>query len=106
MTTNELHCTLTEFYYDIIDRNRISRENDVTIVVALNSPTYTLIACLLLCEVSQKSIRKISRYLGICKGLYLPVCVNYFPIKVFYFLDVSGKFLPLIVLTIVITVEC
>ena len=72
----------------------------------LNSPTYTLIACLLLCEVSQKSMRKISRYLGICKGIYLPVCVNYFPIKVFYFLDVSGKFLPLIVLTIVITVEC
>ena len=27
--------------------------------------TYTLDACLLLCEVSQKSIRGISRYLGI-----------------------------------------
>ena len=85
MTTNELHCTLTEFYYDIIDRNRISRENDVTIVVALNSPTYTLIACLLLCEVSQKSTGKISRYLGIFKGLYLPVCVNCFQSRFYTF---------------------
>ena len=44
--------------------------NDVTMVLALNRISalllnYSLDKCLLLCEVSQKSIRRISRYLGI-----------------------------------------
>ena len=57
----------------------MSSDNDVTIVLALNriaaligifflekpDATYTLGACLLLCEVSQKSLGGILRYLTI-----------------------------------------
>ena len=56
----------------------MSHDNDVTMVLALNRisalfgiffwnvlATYCLYDCLLLCEVSQESIRGISRYLGI-----------------------------------------
>ena len=57
----------------------MSLDNDVTMVLALNRisaifgiffkmlyATYSLDECLLLCEASQKCIREISRYLGIC----------------------------------------
>ena len=37
--------------------------------------TYTLVACRLLCEVSQKSVRGISRYLGNSKKRYA-LCIN------------------------------
>ena len=57
----------------------MSSDNDVTIVLALNriaaligifflempDATYTLVTCLLLCEVSQKSLGGILRYLTI-----------------------------------------
>ena len=51
----------------------MSRGNDVTMVLAINKfqpcsvfyTTYSLDKCLLLSEVSQKSIREISRYHGI-----------------------------------------
>ena len=57
----------------------MSLDNDVTMVLAVNRisaifgiffemlyATYSFDECLLLCEASQKSIRGISRYLGIC----------------------------------------
>ena len=56
----------------------MSRDNDVTMVLVVNrisalfgiffemlSATYSLNDCLLLCEVYQKSIRRVLRYLGI-----------------------------------------
>ena len=38
--------------------------------------TYTLVTCRLLCEVSQKSVRGISRYLGNSKKRYA-LCINW-----------------------------
>ena len=87
----------------------MSRDNDVTIVLARNRisaapcsafsfemlyATYSLDECLLLCEISKKTIMGISRYLGIFhkKGINYAcpeVCASCR--KICYFWDVSEK---------------
>ena len=59
---------------------------------------YFMGACLSLCDVSQKSVRGISRYPGICKkGIHYAWTEDWtLRRQICYFLDISGKVLSLI----------